>query len=112
MKLKNFFAAVLIAGIMLCAFAAPLTFAQEEQKATVIIPPQVKTVFQEGMVSREARLDIPFQITQSLFLPAGQSVPAGLSFTLAFLSTDLQRLETSFPGSALQQADCRQIHWR
>lgn len=72
MKLKTFFTTVLISGIILCLFSAPLSFTQEEQRTTVIIPPQVKTAFQEGMQSREARVDIPFQITNSLYLPAGQ----------------------------------------
>jgi hypothetical protein len=72
MRLKDFFATLLIFGIILCAFAAPISYSQEEKKAAVIIPPQVKAVFQEGMQSREARVDIPFQITDSLYLPAGQ----------------------------------------
>jgi hypothetical protein len=72
MKRKGLVIPVLISGIILCAFSAPLSFSQEEQRTTVIIPPQVKTVFQEGTPSREARLDIPIQITNSLFLPAGQ----------------------------------------
>jgi hypothetical protein len=72
MKLKAFFATVLIAGLMLCAFSVPLSFAQEEQRTTVIIPPQVKTVFEEGMQTQEARADIPFQITNNIYLPAGQ----------------------------------------
>jgi hypothetical protein len=72
MKFKNFLAAALISGIILGLFSAPFSFAQEAEKAAVIIPPQVKTVFQEGMASREGRLDIPFQITHNLYLPAGQ----------------------------------------
>jgi hypothetical protein len=72
MKRKVFFATVVILGLILCAFAAPLSLAQEEQTTSVIIPPQVKTVFQEGMQTREARADIPFQITNHLYLPAGQ----------------------------------------
>ncbi len=63
---------VLISGIILCAFSASLSFSQEEKRAAVIIPPQVKAAFQEGTPSREARLDIPFQITNHLYLPAGQ----------------------------------------
>jgi len=72
MKRKGLIITVLISGIIFCAFSAPLSFSQEEQRTTVIIPPQVKTVFQEGTPSREARLDIPFQVTNNLFLPAGQ----------------------------------------
>ena len=80
MKRKGLITTVLISGIILCAFSAPLSFSQEEQRPTVIIPPQVKTVFQEGMQSREARVDIPFQITNALFLPAGQNLHAVIVF--------------------------------
>jgi hypothetical protein len=80
MKTKTFFITALISGIILCAFSAPLSFSQEEQRTAVIIPPQIKTVFQEGMQSREARLDIPFQITGSLYLPAQQNLHAIIFF--------------------------------
>lgn len=71
MKRKGLFT-VLILGIILSLFMASLTFSQQEQKTAVIIPPQVKAVFQEGAPSREARLDIPFQISEKMYLPAGQ----------------------------------------
>ena len=70
MKTKALVISALISGIILCSFSAPYSFSQQEQRATVIIPPQVKAVFQEGMASREARADIPFQITDSFYLPA------------------------------------------
>ncbi len=79
MKTKTFFIAGLISGILLCVFSAPLSFSQE-QRTAVIIPPQVKTVFQEGMQSREARLDIPFEIKNSLYLPAQQNLHAVIFF--------------------------------
>jgi hypothetical protein len=72
MKKKGFFITFLILGIILCAISAPPSFSQEEQRTTVIIPPEVKAAFEEGALSRQTRLDIPFQITNSLFLPAGQ----------------------------------------
>ena len=72
MKRKGLFITVLISGIILCVFSASFSFSQEEQKTTVIIPPQVKAIFQEGATSREARPDIPILIANSLYLPAGQ----------------------------------------
>jgi hypothetical protein len=69
MKRKGLFITFLISGIILCA---SLSISQEGQSATVIIPPQVKAVFEEGTSSREGRLDIPIQITNTMFLPAGQ----------------------------------------
>ncbi len=80
MKTKVFIITALISGIVLCAFSAPYSFTQEEQRTAVIIPPQVKTVFQQGMQSREARADIPFQITDSLYLPAQQNLHAVIFF--------------------------------
>lgn len=71
MRFKDFFATVLISGIFLCLLSANVSFAQEK-RAAVIIPPQVKAVFQEGMPSQEARLDIPFEISDYFYLPAGQ----------------------------------------
>jgi hypothetical protein len=76
MKLKALFTTVLITGIILCAFLATPSFAQDEQRTTVIIPPEVKAVFQEGMLSREGRVDIPFQITNYVFLPAPPNLHA------------------------------------
>ncbi len=79
MKLKAFFTTVLISGIILCAFSTPLSFAQE-QRTTVIIPPQVKAAFQVGMESREALAGIPFQITNYVFLPAPPNLHAIIIF--------------------------------
>ena len=82
MKLKAFFTTVLISGIILCAFSAPPAFSLQEQTASVIIPPQVKTVFEEGMQSREARADIPFRITNTLYLPAAHNLHAVIVFKI------------------------------
>ncbi len=80
MKTKTYLAIALISGILLCALSATLSFSQEEQRTAVIIPPQVKAVFQEGMQSRDARVDIPFEITNSLYLPAQQNLHAVIFF--------------------------------
>ncbi len=80
MKIKTFLISALISGILLFAFSAPFSYSQEEQTTAVIIPPQVKAVFQEGMQSREARLDIPFEITGNLYLPAQQNLHAVVFF--------------------------------
>jgi hypothetical protein len=67
---------VIISGIILSLASAMFLCAQTEQTTTVTIPEQVKVVFQEGMQAREARSDIPFQITQRLYLPAQQNLHA------------------------------------
>jgi hypothetical protein len=66
----------MISGIVLSLASAMFLCAQTEQTTTVTIPEQVKTVFQEGMQTRDARSDIPFQITQKLYLPAQQNLHA------------------------------------
>lgn len=60
--------------IILCMLSATYSFSPQEERTAVIIPPQVKAAFQEGMESREARLDIPFQITDNLYLPAQENL--------------------------------------
>jgi hypothetical protein len=81
MKRKGF-TTILISGIILFAISASFAFSQQEQSAAVIIPAQVKAAFQEGATSREARLDIPIQITDNYFLPAGQNLHAIVVFKI------------------------------
>jgi hypothetical protein len=46
--------------------------AKQEEK--VFIPPQVKTIIQEGMAARKGRQDIPFTILKNFILPAVQNL--------------------------------------
>lgn len=63
---------------MLCLAAVPCLNAQETQEKqqpdVVIIPKEVKAVFQEGMATRQARMDISFTFTKHLYLPAQQNL--------------------------------------
>ncbi len=43
---------------------------QQQKGAPIYIPDEVKSVMLQGLPSRQPRLDIPFSITQNLFLPA------------------------------------------
>lgn len=73
MNSKAVFSAVLI-----FAFAAGLVFTpglaaqdqEEQQQPRIIIPEQVKTVMQQGLATRQARVDIPFSVIKHLYLPA------------------------------------------
>lgn len=76
MTVRTLINTVIISGIILSLASAMSLFAQTEQRTTVTIPEQVKVVFKEGMQTREARSDIPFQITQRLYLPAQQNLHA------------------------------------
>jgi len=74
MTVRTLINTVIISGIILSLASSIFLCAQTEQRTTVTIPEQVKAVFQEGMQTREARSDIPFQITQRLYLPAQQNL--------------------------------------
>jgi hypothetical protein len=82
MTVRTLINSVIISGIIVSLASATTLFAQTEQQTAVTIPEQVKAVFQEGMQSREARTDIPFQITQRLYLPAQQNLHAIFFFTV------------------------------
>ena len=64
--MKHFIVPVLILFFILHFLPSPcLTFQkekQEEKPDVIIIPDKVKSFFEEGIKTREARLDIPFSI--------------------------------------------------
>jgi hypothetical protein len=78
MKIRNFVIPVLLLGFIVSFFLATnlaaLNKAQEPQEKPVRIPTEVKSVFEEGIITREARLDIPFTITNHLYLPARENM--------------------------------------
>jgi hypothetical protein len=86
MKVKNLLFFLLACAIVITALSAPAIALQEQQssqqKNVVIIPPEVKTVLEQGMESREARLDIPFSIIEHLYLPAAQNLHSIFMFTV------------------------------
>jgi hypothetical protein len=47
---------------------------KEEESEIVIIPDQIKSIFEQGIQTREARLDIPFSIIWHIFLPARENM--------------------------------------
>jgi len=47
---------------------------KEQEADVIIIPEKVKSVFEEGMKTRESRLDIHFSIVWHTFLPAQQNL--------------------------------------
>jgi len=78
MKTRNLVIPVLLLGfilsLLLATNLAALNKAAKPQEESVRIPKEVKTVFEEGILTREARLDIPFTITNHLYLPARENV--------------------------------------
>ncbi len=47
---------------------------QQPKGAPIYIPDEVKNVMLAGMASRQPRVDIPFTITQNIFLPAREGL--------------------------------------
>ncbi|MFQ6038576.1 MAG: hypothetical protein ACE5LV_08165, partial [Candidatus Aminicenantales bacterium] len=82
MNIKSSVATALIPGLVLVMLFAPAALGQEQPTTPVIIPPQVKAVFTEGMQTRVPREDIPFQITDTLFLPAQLNMHAVFFFKI------------------------------
>jgi len=75
MKIKLLVSTFLVFGFTLSLASLPGLAAQKKNAAQrVIIPDKVKAVLQEGMQTREARLDIPFAITKHLYLPARENI--------------------------------------
>ncbi|MBD3413578.1 MAG: hypothetical protein GF421_03985 [Candidatus Aminicenantes bacterium] len=75
MKARNFVIPILIMFVLLGAlFTSELQAKQEQEKQTGTIPDEVKSVLEQGMESGEARMDIPFTITDHYYLPASQNV--------------------------------------
>ena len=78
MKIKNLLFFLLASAMVITVLSAPAMALQEQQpsqqKPVIIIPPEVKTVLEQGMEAREARLDIPFNIIEHLYLPAAQNL--------------------------------------
>ncbi len=73
MRVKAFMIAALLFGLGLRLAFSPCLFAQEEDK-TVYIPKQVKKILEEGMESKQPRMDIPFNLFKHIYLPARDSV--------------------------------------
>lgn len=76
--MKHFIVPVLILFFILHFLSSPcLTFQkkkQEEKPDVIIIPDKVKSFFEEGIKTREARLDIPFSIIWHTYLPSQQNL--------------------------------------
>jgi len=81
MKIRNLIIPVLVLGFILSLLLSPCLALQgkkQKEKAQeskpIFIPKDVKSVFEEGIKTREARLDIPFTIIKHLYLPARENM--------------------------------------
>jgi len=81
MKIKHFIILALyllfvLYSISLPAFAFPKNKQEKkgQESDIIIIPEKVKSIFKEGIKTREARLDIPFSLIWHVYLPAQQNM--------------------------------------
>jgi len=86
MKFKKVIIPLFLFGFILSLVFAPAAIAKKDKKdqeqKVIIIPKEVKDVFQEGLSTKEARLDIPFTIKKHLYLPARENLHSIFLFTL------------------------------
>ncbi len=99
MTIKTLINTVIILGVISSLTSTTTLLSQEAQRAAVIIPQQVKAVFQEGMQAKQARPDIPFRITHTLYLPAQQNL-----HTIFFFMAKNADLGFAPPAAAPQEA--------
>jgi hypothetical protein len=74
MKIKKIAISALMLGLILSLAVLPGSAAQEETEKKSIVPPEVMTVLETGIQTREARADIPFTIIQNIYLPARENL--------------------------------------
>ena len=75
--MKKAIVLLIVGGFAAGLAAAPAAVPQKQEKqpaqAKVFIPKEVKDPMMAGLAARQARLDIPFTVFKSLFLPAQQA---------------------------------------
>ena len=78
MKIRKLIIPVLLMGFTFSLLLSPNPATPEKKQEektlksqTVVIPQEIKTVFEEGIATRQARLDIPFSILEYFYFPAG-----------------------------------------
>lgn len=103
--MKKFVVPMLLAGIVLACLAAPASAAPAAQKdkekaqpVKVYIPKEVKDAMVAGMAAKQARLDIPFEVFKTLYLPAQQAF-----YNVFFLK--INNADLAFAPAATQVVD-------
>ena len=88
MKTQKFLTTVLTTLLIALLIFTPTLMAQkkdekkQEKKNVIIIPKEVKAIFQEGMTSRQPRLDIPFKFIDHYYLPARENIHSIFLFSI------------------------------
>jgi hypothetical protein len=71
--MKKVIVPLIIAAVLAIAIAAPAAQKAPAQPTKVFIPKEVKDLMMAGMAAKTPRLDIPFEIFRTQFLPAQQA---------------------------------------
>ncbi len=77
---KNFVVFLFLGILLILLFSQGLTGMvkvqqkKDQKPSVIIIPDEVKKVFEEGMQTRQTRPDIPFTIVRHLYFPAGSNL--------------------------------------
>jgi len=79
MKIRNLVIPVFLLGFIVSLFLATNLAAlnkagKPQEDEPVRIPMEIKSIFEEGIKTREARLDLPFTIIQYFYLPAQENM--------------------------------------
>ena len=89
MKIKNLIVPVLLLGLVLSLTLSTDLFTREKKAQEVvreIFPPEIKTVFNEGIQSRQVRPDIPFSVIKHYYLPARENLHNIFSFLFSIFT--------------------------
>jgi hypothetical protein len=81
MRMKVIMIATILFGLGLSLALSPYLLAQDKEEA-IYIPKEVKKILEEGMETKQPRLDIPFDLIKHIYLPARDSVHSVFIFTV------------------------------
>jgi len=105
--MKRIIVPMLLAGLILAWLAAPASAAPAAQKdkkeakpqpVKVYIPKEVKELMLAGLAAKQARMDIPFEVFKTLYLPAQQAF-----YNVFFLK--IKNSDLGFAPAAAQVVD-------
>lgn len=94
MRLKKTTITLAVFSVLLSFFSSSEIAAQEKEKKEkeekIYIPEEVKGIMEEGLATRQSRLDIPFEVVKFLYLPAQQNVHAVFLFKIKNADLDFR----------------------
>jgi len=109
MKIKNLIVSAL-SLVLLLSLVSPLSLSaqeksqeKQEQSTAIFIPETVKAAIQEGIQTRQPRLDIPFTIIKHFYLPAQQNIQVILFFKVKNSDLGFASITSDIEGQKKKQ---------